>query len=31
MEAVAAIVAALTKPNPATPAIQSISKWKWDQ
>ena len=31
MEAVAAIVAALTKPEPLTPAMPSISKWKWDQ
>jgi acetyl-CoA carboxylase biotin carboxylase subunit len=30
MEAVAAIVAALSKKKPAAPAVQAISKWKWD-
>jgi len=30
-EAVAAIVAALSKKNPASPPQNSISKWKWDQ
>jgi acetyl-CoA carboxylase biotin carboxylase subunit len=30
MEAVAAIVAALSKQKPAAPAVQAISKWKWD-
>jgi len=31
MEAVAAIVAALSKEKPAAPAANPISKWKWDQ
>jgi acetyl-CoA carboxylase, biotin carboxylase subunit len=30
MEAVAAIVAALSKQKPAAPVVQAISKWKWD-
>ena len=30
-EAVAAIVAALSKPKPAAPSVSPISKWKWDQ
>jgi acetyl-CoA carboxylase biotin carboxylase subunit len=30
MEAVAAIVAALSKQKPAAPAVQAVSKWKWD-
>jgi len=31
IEAVAAIVAALSKPKPAATAASPISKWKWDQ
>jgi acetyl-CoA carboxylase biotin carboxylase subunit len=31
MEAVAAIVAALSKPKPTAPATNPLSKWKWDQ
>ena len=31
LEAVAAIVAALSKQKPNTPAVNPISKWKWDQ
>jgi acetyl-CoA carboxylase biotin carboxylase subunit len=31
MEAVAAIVAALSKKKPSPPALNPISKWKWDQ
>jgi acetyl-CoA carboxylase biotin carboxylase subunit len=30
MEAVAAIVAPLSKQKPAAPVVQAISKWKWD-
>ncbi len=30
-EAVAAIVAALSEKKPETPAVNPISKWKWDQ
>jgi acetyl-CoA carboxylase biotin carboxylase subunit len=31
IEAVAAIVAALSKKRPAPPSVNPISKWKWDQ
>jgi acetyl-CoA carboxylase biotin carboxylase subunit len=31
LEAVAAIVAALTKPKPFAPAANPVGKWKWDQ
>ena len=31
MEAVAAIVASLSKPKPVRPTATPVSKWKWDQ